>query len=230
VASGDFSPARGSVASRDEIGMLTESFNSMTLQLAEARAAAERHQAELAQAKAYVESILAHLSAGVLAFDENRRLTSAIAAPATCWAWTSPRSSTSNRSAGTRSNPGWRSSRACSRRRWRREGRATGEQQLERPHRGGRQQLLLRGTRLPAGTHGGRVVVFDDITHLAQAQRAAAWAEVARRLAHEIRNPADADPALRRENGGEACGQALRSRRRDAGAVYPDHRQPGRRH
>jgi nitrogen fixation/metabolism regulation signal transduction histidine kinase len=72
---------------------------------------------------------------------------------------------------------------------WTRSGSGEWEQQLERPHRGGAQQLLLRGTRLPAGAHGGRVVVFDDITHLAQAQRAAAWAEVARRLAHEIRNP-----------------------------------------
>ncbi len=57
--------------------MLTQSFNSMTLQLADARAAAERHEAELAQAKAYFESILANLSAGVLAFDENLRLRSA---------------------------------------------------------------------------------------------------------------------------------------------------------
>ena len=76
VASGDFS-RRAAVASRDEIGMLTQSFNSMTLQLADARAAAERHEAELAQAKAYLESILANLSAGVLAFDENLRLRSA---------------------------------------------------------------------------------------------------------------------------------------------------------
>ena len=53
--------------------------------------------------------------------------------------------------------------------------------------RGGAQLLLLRGTRLPADA--GSVVVFDDITHVAQAQRSAAWAEVARRLAHEIRNP-----------------------------------------
>ena len=51
------------------------------------------------------------------------------------------------------------------------------------------QLLLLRGTRLPQGSAAGSVVVFDDITHLAEAQRAAAWAEVARRLAHEIRNP-----------------------------------------
>jgi nitrogen fixation/metabolism regulation signal transduction histidine kinase len=55
--------------------------------------------------------------------------------------------------------------------------------------RGETQVLLLRGTRLPQGAETGSVVVFDDITHLLQAQRAAAWAEVARRLAHEIKNP-----------------------------------------
>ena len=49
--------------------------------------------------------------------------------------------------------------------------------------------LHARGARLPQATGGGAVVVFDDITHLIQAQRATAWAEVARRLAHEIKNP-----------------------------------------
>jgi nitrogen fixation/metabolism regulation signal transduction histidine kinase len=47
----------------------------------------------------------------------------------------------------------------------------------------------VRGTRLATRGDTGYVVVFDDITHLAQAQRDAAWGEVARRLAHEIKNP-----------------------------------------
>ena len=63
------------------------------------------------------------------------------------------------------------------------------EQQVEREARDGTQVLLLRGTRLPPGAETGYVVVFDDVTHLLQAQRDAAWAEVARRLAHEIKNP-----------------------------------------
>jgi len=54
---------------------------------------------------------------------------------------------------------------------------------------GANQVLLLRGTRLPDISGGGGVVVFDDITSLLQAQRTAAWGEVARRLAHEIKNP-----------------------------------------
>jgi len=56
VAQGDYSQ-RAAVASTDELGVLTQSFNSMTLQLADARAAAERHAAELAQAKAYLERV-----------------------------------------------------------------------------------------------------------------------------------------------------------------------------
>jgi len=66
---------------------------------------------------------------------------------------------------------------------------AAWEKQLERTGKHGHQMLLLRGTRLPAGSGTGYVVVFDDITHVLQAQRDAAWTEVARRLAHEIKNP-----------------------------------------
>jgi nitrogen fixation/metabolism regulation signal transduction histidine kinase len=49
--------------------------------------------------------------------------------------------------------------------------------------------VLMRGTRLPGAPVPGYIVVFDDVSELVQAQRDAAWAEVARRLAHEIKNP-----------------------------------------
>jgi nitrogen fixation/metabolism regulation signal transduction histidine kinase len=64
----------------------------------------------------------------------------------------------------------------------------TEEWQLELVLKEGK-TVLARGARLPLATGGGYVVVFDDITQLIQAQRATAWAEVARRLAHEIKNP-----------------------------------------
>jgi nitrogen fixation/metabolism regulation signal transduction histidine kinase len=63
------------------------------------------------------------------------------------------------------------------------------ERQIERLSRNGNQNLLMRGTRLPEGGEAGFVVVFDDISHLLMAERQAAWGEVARRLAHEIKNP-----------------------------------------
>ena len=71
-------------------------------------------------------------------------------------------------------------------------GRSDGEWhsqiELERPN-GMPQILLLRGSKLPEASGGGYVVVFDDVTRLVAAQRSAAWGEVARRLAHEIKNP-----------------------------------------
>ena len=188
VASGDYS-RRAAVASNDEIGMLTQSFNAMTLQLAEARAQAERHQAALTQAKAYLESLLANLSAGVLAFDEDLNLRAAnhsagtilgidftplLGIEAPQWPAAAPGVAELGREIAA-------AFEGASGTEW--------EKQAERPLRGRTQLLLLRGTRLPQGAEGGCVVVFDDITHLAEAQRAAAWAEVARRLAHEIRNP-----------------------------------------
>ena len=188
VASGDFSQ-RAAVDSRDELGMLTQSFNAMTLQLAEARAQAERHAAALVQAKAYLESLLANLSAGVLAFDEELNLRAAnrsagmllgidiaslVGATAGRWPATAPGVAELGREIVAA---------------FERAGATAWEQQVERPLHGRTQLLLLRGTRLPQGAEGGCVVVFDDITHLAEAQRTAAWAEVARRLAHEIRNP-----------------------------------------
>jgi nitrogen fixation/metabolism regulation signal transduction histidine kinase len=188
VASGDFSQ-RAAVDSRDELGVLTQSFNAMTLQLSEARSQAERHQAALAQAKAYLESVLANLSAGVLAFDEELNLRGAnhsagtilgldlaplVGTPAAAW----PASAAGLAGLGREIVSAFD-----------RAGRAEWEQQVDRQLQGRTQLLLLRGTRLPPGAEGGCVVVFDDITHLAEAQRTAAWAEVARRLAHEIRNP-----------------------------------------
>jgi nitrogen fixation/metabolism regulation signal transduction histidine kinase len=63
------------------------------------------------------------------------------------------------------------------------------QEQVDYADHGGSQTLLLRGTRLPPGVERGYVLVFDDVTKLIDAERNAAWSEVARRLAHEIKNP-----------------------------------------
>ena len=73
VAEGNFSP-RPIVATKDELGTLTQSFNVMIKQLYDARSAVERNRAELENAKAYLESVLANMSAGVLVFDRHFRL------------------------------------------------------------------------------------------------------------------------------------------------------------
>src|SRR5260363_74385 len=72
VARGDYTPKR-EIRSKDELGFLTQSFNAMTRQLSDARAAVERNRNALEQAKAYLESVLANLSAGVFVFDRQFR-------------------------------------------------------------------------------------------------------------------------------------------------------------
>ena len=182
VARGDFS-ARVPVTSRDELGILTQSFNSMTGQLDEARQATERSRAQLETAKAYLENILANLSAGVLVFNRDMALDIAnrgaaeilrgdlselYGRPLEVW----PRfGAVASVIAGN-----FRASRGTA---W--------QHQLELPDTAS--VLLLRGSSLPVASGGGFVVVFDDITQLVVAQRATAWGEVARRLAHEIKNP-----------------------------------------
>jgi PAS domain S-box-containing protein len=188
VAQGDFSQ-RAAVASRDELGILTGSFNSMTLQLAEARAQAERNQAELAHAKAYLESILANLSAGVLAFDDRMRLRSVNSSASQILGTDLTPLIGARIQSWPERNPALAAIAGAVAAAFGRGGEGEWEQQVERETAGGVQVLLLRGTRLPAGAETGSVVVFDDITRLLQAQRDAAWAEVARRLAHEIKNP-----------------------------------------
>ena len=188
VAQGDFS-RRHPVQSRDELGVLTESFNLMTQQLEEARTMAQRHQQEVESARAYLENVLANLSSGVLVFDENLRMRTAnlSAEQILKVSLTGLEGLTIEECAMREPQLGSFKTEVL-------EGFHSGKKgewqcQLERSRDGANQVLLLRGTRLPDVSGGGGVVVFDDITNLLQAQRTAAWGEVARRLAHEIKNP-----------------------------------------
>ncbi len=185
VAQGDFSP-RQAVYSGDELGVLTQSFNRMTRQLDEARRETERHRAELESARGYLESILANLSAGVLVFDRRFVLRTVnegaltilsddfealIGVAVDDWPRQAALGAFIREQFAAAQEPEWQ-----------------GQLELERPN-GMPQVLLLRGSRLPDASGGGDVVVFDDVTRLIAAQRSAAWGEVARRLAHEIKNP-----------------------------------------
>jgi nitrogen fixation/metabolism regulation signal transduction histidine kinase len=188
VAQGDFSQ-REFVGGGDELGTLTQSFNAMRQQLGDARGIAEHNQAQLTNAHAYLQSVLANLSAGVLAFDDAWRLRSfnrsasdileadfsqLVGVPLEQWSNHDARLQPLAREIGE-------ALRTITAVEW--------EKQIERDGRRGPQTLLVRGARLSAGSDTGLVVVFDDITHVLQAQRDAAWSEVARRLAHEIKNP-----------------------------------------
>jgi nitrogen fixation/metabolism regulation signal transduction histidine kinase len=189
VAEGDFD-TRLPTPTRDEIGFLINSFNDMTKRLASARREASLSQAMVEAERTNLEVILARLSTGVVALEADMRIR------------------TANQASGGILSVDLES----------RAGEnlldvAKGEPLLEqfvdvaRVHLDAgetewREQLVLRGemgrriltcacTALPGDEDhaAGYVIVFDDITALLQAQRDAAWGEVARRLAHEIKNP-----------------------------------------
>ncbi len=184
VAQGDFSP-RQALPARDELGVLTQSFNQMTRQLLEARAQAEKNRAAVEAARAYLESVLANLSTGVLAFGGDGRLRAANRGAMdilrddligyedlTLTEW-----------------PKHEAFRDCLLACFE-SGEQDWHQQFDLLRQDtAAQTLLIHGTRLPENSGGGTVIVFDDISSLITAQRTAAWAEVARRLAHEIKNP-----------------------------------------
>jgi nitrogen fixation/metabolism regulation signal transduction histidine kinase len=188
IAKGDYSKVNP-VKSRDEFGVLTQSFNTMTRQIADATEAMERNQQQLENSKAYLESILSNLTSGVLTFDERLYVKTMNAAANKILAveqgafhglklpeWprhvqaVAPFAEIALRHFGGSSDKQW-------------------EEQMEYRRADGPRTLLMRGTRLGTRGEPGYVLVFDDITHLIQAQRDAAWGEVARRLAHEIKNP-----------------------------------------
>ncbi|MGB2833395.1 MAG: ATP-binding protein [Methylotenera sp.] len=209
IASGDYStvlPAHG----KDELGVLVQSFNSMTQQLDDATKAADSNRARVEAARGYLETILAHLSSGVMALNQRGELRTYNEAAANILdvalapyvgftleriiekqprlanffqgialdlqqdAVEISKQGESLKQGGVKNSHG------------NLHQKDEIKTQIELLNAQGKQILTMRGTRLP---DGGYVVVFDDVTTMVQAQRDAAWGEVARRLAHEIKNP-----------------------------------------
>ncbi len=188
VAKGDFKSTYP-VQSNDELGGLTALFNQMISQLLAAKRLGEQQQLQVEDAKTHLESVLAHLSSGVLVLDEQLNLRSTNASASKILGISLHEMNSKNlqtlwndhvllRPFLDAVNQGLASTQAAA---WQR--------QIQRSSKNGDQVLLLNGTRLTTESETGHVVVFDDITHLLQAERQAAWGEVARRLAHEIKNP-----------------------------------------
>jgi nitrogen fixation/metabolism regulation signal transduction histidine kinase len=189
VAGGDLS-AKPVFASRDELGGLTRDFAEMTEQLGQARAQVQRGVTQLESARTHLQTILDSLTAGVIVFDGERRIdtvnpgaTRILKLPLSAYrgrpladvpglaelaqaVWRRFELHTSSPEAGERDH--WQDS-------------------FDLPTAGGDiVSLLIRGAVLPGEA---RLMVFDDISEVVSAQRSAAWSEVARRLAHEIKNP-----------------------------------------
>lgn len=191
IASGDYStmlPAHG----KDELGILVQSFNSMTQQLGDATKAADRNRARVEAARGYLETILAHLSSGVLALNERGELRTFNQAASNILGvklesyvgFTLDKIiSKQTRLESFLQTIAMNTQQESSQKDGQKDDAQT---QIELASAQGKQILTLRGTRLP---DGGYVAVFDDATTMVQAQRDAAWGEVARRLAHEIKNP-----------------------------------------
>lgn len=188
VARGDFTQVH-TVASRDELGMLTQSFNRMTRQLSDARAAALDSRDKLLEANAYLEGVLSGVTAGVVTLEHN--LDVRLANPAVSAIIGLPRSELEGRNLaqwGEDDSGLRRFAEAIVRCFSSAPGQAWREQ-LELTMPASNRILLVRGTPLSQGETPDYVLVMDDVTQLIQAQRDAAWGEAARRMAHEIKNP-----------------------------------------
>ena len=183
VAAGDYGKELP-VNSTDELGVLVKSFNDMTKQINKAQSRARRSQKEAENQRTYLETVLEHLSSGVMSFDNNSVLRTANSAVAEILGVEIRNDLSVDRIRQDHPNldPLFSVvSESMSKKlaEWQNEVTIFGSR--------GRQVLMLQGTVLTR--MGGYVVVFDDVTDLIQAQRDAAWGEVARRLAHEIKNP-----------------------------------------
>jgi nitrogen fixation/metabolism regulation signal transduction histidine kinase len=190
VARGDLRP-KAFFTSGDELGGLTRSFAAMTQQLADARTLADRSVQELDSARAHLQTILDNLTAGVIVFDALGRID--MVNPGATRILRLPLSAYRGRALGDLPEL----SDFAERLRLRFELNATdptpGERQqwqeafeLPLPHFADPLPLLVRGAELPPDE---RLIVFDDLSEIVSSQRAQAWAEVARRVAHEIKNP-----------------------------------------
>ncbi len=184
VASGNYNTKLNTTA-HDEIGFLVQSFNQMTHRLTQARDATQTSHRLLEQQTHYLTTVLGSLSSGVLTINANGVIKTANVASNNILGISLMLFIEKNIKELAISHPHLQSFTQMIL-----DGITNGkdwQQQLELLPQKRHQTLICRGTQLT--NDAGWVVVFDDITALIQAQRDAAWGEVARRLAHEIKNP-----------------------------------------
>jgi two-component system, NtrC family, nitrogen regulation sensor histidine kinase NtrY len=193
IARGNFSHRVTTIAD-DELALLAESFNQMTAQLEENRSRIEAGAAELRdkhlalrERRNYIETVLQSLSTGVISVDENDCVTTLNASASRMLALVDKTEGNPKLSSLIGSEDWLVVERLL--RRARRSGHATEQTQLESG--GGPLPVAMTATALrdSIGPKRGVVLVIEDLSELLAAQRAAAWSEVARRMAHEIKNP-----------------------------------------
>ena len=184
VASGNYN-TQLTTTGHDEIGFLVRSFNQMTFRLTDARDATELSHLKLEEQTNYLGAVLGSLSSGVITIDQQNSLKTANIASSEILSidlsphLERPFDKLETQHQHLQSFVQILSKALANKTSW--------QHQIELHAELQRQTLMCRGTPLP--NNAGWVIVFDDVTSLIQAQRDIAWGEVARRLAHEIKNP-----------------------------------------
>jgi nitrogen fixation/metabolism regulation signal transduction histidine kinase len=198
VAAGDLSP-KPALQGKDELGGLTRSFAQMTQQLADARAAVDKSMGQVNAARANLQTILDNLTAGVIVLDDHGVIQSSN--PGATRILRVPLAA--HEGSVLAEVPGLEAFGDSVKKQFEEYLRERQEHGLDHwqqsfelgPEQAGAQKntltLVARGAEMPASTPGKQawLLVFDDISEIVSAQRAQAWGEVARRLAHEIKNP-----------------------------------------
>ncbi len=202
VAAGDLAP-KAALQTRDELGGLTRSFADMTQQLLDARSQVQRSMEQVDAARANLQTILDNLTAGVIVLDAQNNIISSnpgatrvLRAPVAAFedkplhdipgleAFAKGVAQQFEAFLGDRPSHGldhWQHSFELDH-----QGRLQDTMDARAPGMAGTISVIARGAELPQSR---RLLVFDDISEVVSAQRAQAWGEVARRLAHEIKNP-----------------------------------------
>ena len=189
IAKGDYS-TRLPVPGNDELGFLVASFNDMTDKISRARDTVKQSQQETESQRNFLETVLSRLSSGVMVFNKNGDLEKSNISAAQILQLDIEILSQKNISSLTKDFPELSDFFECI--------SSNNEEQLDDwreqitlSNKTGNQTLMINGATLTDldGSTSGYVIVFDEITALIQGQRDAAWSEMARRLAHEIKNP-----------------------------------------
>lgn len=196
VAAGDLTP-KLAMQGRDELGGLTRAFATMTAQLAEARVAVERSMAQVDAARANLQTILDNLTAGVMVLDSEGVIRSSN--PGATRILKIPMAAQQGRkleevsgleafgrAVRTQFDELLQQQSEHGLDHWQQSFALGGTESPLASMQERAVTLVARGAELPGNA---RLLVFDDISEIVSAQRAQAWGEVARRLAHEIKNP-----------------------------------------
>ncbi len=188
VAAGDYDK-KLTVSGEDELGFLTRSFNTMTRKISRAQAIAKKSQLMEAVQKNYLGSVLEHINSGVLTIDETGLIKRGNRAAEIIFGLKTGSFTDKTISQVRNKFPQMKlffeivQQNMQQQKEWQAE-------VIIFSH-SGRKVLRVRGTELAPDLQEVRehVVVIDDLTELIQAQKNSAWSEMARRLAHEIKNP-----------------------------------------